>query len=52
MVEADRLKLFNYIQEYHEKEFLNNYTLDDLIPILPRMFEDISIHLQNYMDKL
>jgi hypothetical protein len=52
MNEFDREKLYSYIREYHKSNFPKDFTLDDLIPILPMIFELISINLQCYMKKL
>jgi hypothetical protein len=52
MSELDRSKLSNYICEYHVNDFPNDFTLDDLIPILPMIIEKISIQLKTYMEKI
>jgi hypothetical protein len=52
MSETDREKLYNYIREYHNKDFVSDFSLDDLIPVLPLIIEEISRNLKNYMSKL
>jgi hypothetical protein len=52
MGEADRTKLLNYVQAYHSPEFPPDFSLNDLIPILPAIIEQISLNLKKYMEKL
>lgn len=52
MNEEDRKKLYNYISEYHIKKFPNDFSLSDLIPVLPLIIEKISINLKSYMERI
>jgi len=52
MSEQDREKLHSYITEYHNRDFPDDFTLDDLIPVLPDIIERISTNLQSYMERL
>ena len=52
MTEMDREKLYNYIKEYHNKEFPIHFSLNDLIPVLPLIINEISIKLKDYLDKI
>jgi hypothetical protein len=48
----EREKIHSYIQEYHIRDFSIDFTLDDLIPILPMIFELVSNNLKAYIEKL
>jgi hypothetical protein len=52
MNEADRKKLSDYIIEYHIKDFPEDFSLDDLIPVLPMIIKTISSKLKSYMKKI
>lgn len=52
MNQADREKLHSYIKEYHDSSFAEDFSLDDLIPILPLIIEEISRNLKNYLSKI
>jgi hypothetical protein len=47
-----RKMLYDYIKGYHDKDYPKDFSLDDLIPILPMIFDSISFHLQSYMKEL
>jgi hypothetical protein len=46
---SDRKVLYTYIQEYHVKSFPKDFSLDDIIPILPLIMELITINLKKYL---
>ena len=48
----ERQVIYNYIKEYHKIDFPNGYTMLELIPILPMIFEKISDNLKNYLLQL
>jgi hypothetical protein len=52
MNEIYRNMLYDYIREYHNANYPKDFTLDDLIPVLPNIFDSISLHLQSYMNEL
>jgi hypothetical protein len=52
MNEIERNRLYNYIQEYHVKDFPKEFSLDDLKPVLPMILKLISNNLNNYMEKI
>jgi hypothetical protein len=52
MNEIDRKNLSSYISEYHKKDFPSDFTLTDLIPILPGIIDMISTNLQSYLARL
>jgi hypothetical protein len=52
MNEIDRNMLYDYIKEYHDQNYPKDFTLDDLIPILPGIFDVIALHLKSYMNEL
>jgi hypothetical protein len=52
MSEYDRGKLLSYIQEYHMEELPADFILDDIIPVLPLILEEISNKLQIYLRKI
>jgi hypothetical protein len=52
MGENDKEKIYEYISEYHNKNFPKDYDLSKLILELPTILNKISINLQKYMDRL
>jgi hypothetical protein len=52
MNEIDRKKLSDYIIEYHKADFPDEFTIDDLIPILPSIIKLISEKLTIYLERL
>ena len=52
MAESDRKMLHNYIADYHRSDFPEDFTIEDLIPLLPEVIEKIAAKLQEYMEKL
>jgi hypothetical protein len=50
--EAERKLIHEYVFEYHTKELPKEYKIDDLVPILPLVFEKISDSLKSYMVNL
>jgi hypothetical protein len=50
MNETDRNRLHGYVKEYHVKDFPVEYSLEDLIPVLPMIIRLISNNLNNYME--
>jgi hypothetical protein len=50
--ENDKDKIYQYIYEYHNKDFPKDYDLSKLILELPTILNKISIQLQSYMDQL
>ena len=52
MGENERKQISNYIREYHKKDFNDDFTLDDLIPVLEEIFQRISNNLISYLDKI
>ena len=50
--DIERDKLYCYIKEYHNNEFQRNFSLNELIPILPLIIDEISNKLKMYMEKL
>jgi len=52
MSAADRAKLEKYISEYHVHDFKKDFTLDDLIPVLPMIIDEISAKLKSYIEKI
>jgi len=52
MGEKDKEKIYQYITEFHNKDFPKNYDLSNLIIELPTILNKISVNLRNYMDKI
>jgi hypothetical protein len=52
MGENEKEKIYNYISEYHNKNFPREYDLSILILELPTILNKISINLASYMDRL
>jgi hypothetical protein len=48
----ERERIYNYIKEYHVQDWPINYTLDDIIPVLPLIFEKLSQNLSLYLAQL
>jgi|SRR5208282_4151651 len=52
MNERNRKKLYNYVKEYHVRDFPASFSLDDLIPVLPMIIEEISSKLNKYLERI
>ena len=52
MNDLERDQLYNYIKEYHNIEFKRDFSLNELIPVLPLIIEKISNKLKIYMEKI
>jgi hypothetical protein len=52
MSENERRQISDYIKEYHNTVFNDNFSLDDLIPLLEDIFKTITSNLLIYMDKI
>jgi len=52
MSDVDRQNLYKYITEYHVKDFPREFTLGDLVPILPAIIKLISKNLLAYLEML
>jgi hypothetical protein len=52
MKKNEREKIFNYITEYHVKDLPIEFTLNDIIPVLPLIFEKLSENLRSYISQL
>jgi hypothetical protein len=50
--ETERSKIYNYIKEYHNKDFPIDFTMDKLIPLLPLVFMKITSELKIELEKL
>jgi hypothetical protein len=50
--ESERLKIYEYIREYHKEDFPLDFSIDDLIPILPLVFNKISDELKIDVNKI
>jgi hypothetical protein len=50
--ESERLKIYEYIREYHEEDFPIDFSIDDLIPVLPLVFNRISEELKVDVNKI
>jgi hypothetical protein len=46
--ESDKESIFKYINEYHDSEFKRNYSLAELIPVLPMIFNRITDNIKCY----
>ena len=44
--ESEKETIYKYINEYHDKEFVRNYSLAELVPVLPRIFDSISDNIK------
>ena len=42
--------IYKYIKEYHDSEFKNEYTINDLVPLLPKIFLKISDSIKGYFE--
>ncbi len=47
--DSERNSIYKYIIEYHNKEFSNDYSITDLIPVLPMIFSKISDKIKEYI---
>jgi hypothetical protein len=52
MNDFDRVKLSTYIRDYHINDFPINFSLNDLIPVLPIIIKEISTKLNDYMHRI
>lgn len=52
MNDGDREKLYAYIKEYHDKDFPSDFSLNELIPVLPLIIKEISDKLNLYLDRI
>jgi hypothetical protein len=52
MNDFERDKLYSYIKEYHNNDFKRDFSLNELIPVLPLIIEEISKKLKIYMEKI
>jgi hypothetical protein len=52
MSEENRKKLYDYIIAYHKKDFPNDFSINDLFPVLPEIINVISLNLKNYIEKI
>jgi hypothetical protein len=50
--ENERLLLLEYIREYHQNDFPDNFDIENLIPILPMIFSKISESIKEYSNKI
>lgn len=50
--ETERKRLYDYIKEYHVSDFPSDFSLKDIIPVLPLIFEKLSLSLRSYITQL
>ena len=46
--ESEREIIHNYIKKYHDQSIQNDYTIKELIPVLPMIFQKISDNINEY----
>ena len=46
--ESEKELIYKYIKEYHDTEFIKNYTLIELVPVLPMIFSRISDNIKGF----
>ena len=49
--ESDKESIFKYINEYHDNEFTRNYSLAELVPVLPMIFNRITDNIKCYFSE-
>lgn len=52
MSDSDREYLSRYICEFHVADFPRDFSLEDLVPVLPSIIKTISSNLQQYLERL
>ena len=52
MDDNDRNKLYKYIKEYHVKDFPDDFSINELVPVLPIIIKEISSKLNSYMNRV
>ena len=49
--ESEKESIYKYINEYHDKEFIRNYSLAELMLVLPMIFNRISDNIKCYFSE-
>jgi hypothetical protein len=52
MNDFERDKLYSYIKEYHNTKFQRDFSVNELIPVLPLIIEEIYYKLKVYIEKI
>ena len=52
MNEIEKKQIYKYITEYHNKGFPEEFSIEDLVPVLVAVFDKLSKSLVSYMDRL
>jgi hypothetical protein len=50
--ESERKIIHDYIKEYHDQSIQNDYTIKELIPVFPMIFQKISDSINDYFGKI
>jgi len=46
--DSERELIYKYVKEYHDPEFKNDYTIKELVPVLPIIFKRIADNIKDF----